>query len=136
MQARKHLAIVHRQVASILSDKILLKSLSPFSDKWSPKGIACVAIVVKARESLSDCSSPSRQHKLSDKILPKSLSLFLGMGDRQIAIACLAIGCRKIASEDLAIWHSQIASEYLASFDCQITIAYLAIIERKIAESI
>jgi hypothetical protein len=28
MKAREHLAIVHRQVASILSNKILLKSLS------------------------------------------------------------------------------------------------------------
>ena len=32
---------------SILSNKVLLKSLSLFSDKWSPKGIACLAIVVK-----------------------------------------------------------------------------------------
>ncbi len=85
---------------------------------------------------LSDCSSPSRQHKLSDKILPKSLSLYLAIGDCQIAIACLAIGCRKIASEDLAIRHSQITSDYLASFVRQNVIAYLAIKERKIAESI
>jgi hypothetical protein len=53
INAREHLAIVHRKVASILSDKILLISLSLFSDKRSPKGIACLAIVVKAREHLA-----------------------------------------------------------------------------------
>jgi hypothetical protein len=89
----------------------------------------------KSSRTLSNCSSPSRQHILSDKILLKSLSLF---SDRRSpkGIACLAIGCRKIASEDLAIRHSQITSNYLASFDRQIATAYLAIKEHKIAESI
>jgi hypothetical protein len=84
---------------------------------------------------LSNCSSTSRQHKLSGKILSKSLSLF---SDRWLpkVIACLAIDCRKIASKDLAIGHSQITSDYLASFDRQNVIAYLAIKERQIAESI
>jgi hypothetical protein len=36
-----------------LSDKILLKSLSLFSDKRLPKGIAYLAIVLKAREYLA-----------------------------------------------------------------------------------
>jgi hypothetical protein len=79
---------------------------------------------------------PSRQQKLSDKILPKSLLLFLTIGDRQIAIACLAIGCRKIASEDLAIRHSQNHKRLFSEFVRQNVIAYLAIKERKIAESI
>ncbi len=52
-KAREHLAIVHRQVASILSDKIIQKSLSLFSYRRSPKGIACLAIVVKACEYLA-----------------------------------------------------------------------------------
>ncbi len=60
---------------SILSDKILLKSLSPFSNKGSPNGIACLAIVIKAREHLAIVH---RQVAciLSNKILLKSLSLF------------------------------------------------------------
>jgi hypothetical protein len=61
-----------------LSDKILLKSLSLFSDSRLPKGIAYLAIVMKAREHLAIVLRQSHQHKLSDKILPKSLSLFQG----------------------------------------------------------
>ncbi len=70
----------------------------------------------KSSRTLSDCSSPSRQHKLSNKILPKSLSLYLAILDCQIGIACLAIGCRKIPSEDLAIRHSQIAKRLFSKF--------------------
>jgi hypothetical protein len=40
---------------------------------------------MKAREHLAIVLRQSRQHKLSDKILPKSLSLFLAIGDCQKA---------------------------------------------------
>ncbi len=86
------------------------------SNKRSPNCQSIFSNCKKCSRTLSDWSSPSRQHKLSDKILTKSLSLFLAIGDCQIAIACLAIGCRKIASEDLAIRHSQNHKQLFSEF--------------------
>ena len=46
------------------------------SDKRSPNRQSIFSDIEKVSRILSDCSSPSRQHKLSDKILLESLSLF------------------------------------------------------------
>ncbi len=118
-----------------LSDKILLKSLSLFSDKWLPNGIACLAIVVKAREYLAIVLRQVASINFATKYYPNHFRVF---SDRWLpkVIACLAIDCRKIASEVLAIRHSQNHKRLFSEFDCQKVIANLAIKERKIAESI
>jgi hypothetical protein len=85
--------------------------------------------------TLSDCSSPSREHILSDKTYPNHFACFSDKRSPK-GIACLGIDCCKIASEDLAIRHSQITTQLFSEFDRQIAIASLAIKERKIAESI
>jgi hypothetical protein len=94
-----------QNLQSILSDEILLKSLLPFSDEWSPNGIACLAIVIKAREPLAIVHRQVTSI-LSNEILLKSLLFFSNKWSPK-GIACLAIGCCKIASKDLAIRHSQ-----------------------------
>ncbi len=99
---------------SILSDKILLKSLLLFSNKWSPKGIACLAIVINSREHIAIVHRQVASI-LSNKILLKSLSLFSDKWSPKV-IACLLIDCRKIASKDLAIRHSQIAKRLFSKF--------------------
>ncbi len=96
---------MHRQVASIISAKKVLKSLLLFSDEWSPKGIACLAIV-EAREYLAIVLRQVASINWAIKYYPNRFRFF---SDRWLpkVIACLAIGCRKIASKDLAIRHSQ-----------------------------
>jgi hypothetical protein len=78
-----------------LSDKRLPNRQSIFSD-------SC-----KCSQTLSDCPSPSRQHKLSDKILLKSLLLFSDERSPK-GIACLAIVMK--AREHLAIVLRKVAS--------------------------
>ncbi len=98
-----------------LSDKILLKSLSLFSDDLSPKGIAYLAIVVKAREYLAIVLRQVASINLATKYYPNHFRFFSDSWSPKV-IACLAIDCRKIASEDLAIWHSQIAKRIFSKF--------------------
>ncbi len=98
-----------------LSDKILLKSLSLFSDKWSPKGIACLAIVLKARENLAIVLRQVASINLATKYYPNHFRFFSDRRSPKV-IACLAIDCRKIASEDLAIIYSQIANRSFSEF--------------------
>ena len=89
-----------------LSDKILLKSLSLFSDRWSPKGIAYLAIVMKARKHFAIVLCQVASINLATKYYPNHFCFFSDRWSPKV-IACLAIDCRKIASEDLAIRHSQ-----------------------------
>ncbi len=91
-----------------LSDKIFLKSLSHFSDRWSPKGIAYLAIVVKAREYLAIVLRQVASINLATKYYPNHFRFFSDRWSPNV-IASLAIDCRKIASEDLAIIYNQIA---------------------------
>jgi hypothetical protein len=97
-----------------LSDKILLKSLSLFSDKWSPKGIAYLVIVMKAREYLAIVLRQVAS-ELSNKYYPNHFCFFSDMWSPK-GIACLAIACRKIASEVLAIRHSQNHKQLFSEF--------------------
>ncbi len=118
-----------------LSDKILLESLSLFSNRWSPKGIACLAIVVKACKHLAIVLCQVASINLATKYYPNHLRFFSDSWSPK-GIACLVIDCHKITSEDLAIIYSQIAKQLFRSFDRQNVIANLAIKVRKIAESI
>ena len=98
-----------------LSNKILLKSLSLFSDRLSPKGIAYLAIVMKARKHLAIVLRQVASINLATKYYPNHFRFFSDRWSPKV-IACLVIDCRKIASEDLAIGHSQIAKRIFSEF--------------------
>ncbi len=120
----------------ILSNNILLKSLSLFQRQGITKRHRLFSDSNKSSRTLSDCSSPSRQHILSDKILLKSLSLFQ---QQVIAKSHRLFSNRLSQNRQARIQRFNIAKSqgnYFASFDRQIAIASLAIKEHKVAESI
>ncbi len=98
-----------------LSDKILLKSLSLFSDEWSPKGIAYLAIGMRACEYLAIVLRQVASINLATKYYPNHFRFFSDSWSPKV-IACLAIDCHKIASKDLAIINSQIAKRLFSEF--------------------
>jgi hypothetical protein len=97
------------------SNKIILKLLSLFSDRWLPKGIAYLAIVMKARKHLAIVLRQVASINLATKYYPNHFRFFSDRWSPKV-IACLVIDCRKIASEDLAIGHSQIAKRIFSEF--------------------
>ncbi len=98
-----------------LSDKILLKLLSLFSHRWSPNGIAYLAIVMKAREYLAIVLRQVASINLVTKYYPNHFRFFSDRWSPK-RVAYLAIDCCKIASEDLAIIYSQIAKQLFSKF--------------------
>ncbi len=92
-----------------LSDKRSPKSLK------SPKGIACLAIVIKAREHLAIVHRQVASIYWAIKYFSNHIRFFSDRWSPK-GIACLVIDCCKIASKDLAIRHSQITRWLLSKF--------------------